>query len=134
MKVLVHLQRSFNTSHVVIYLVAKDLKTDKYEGFNTSHVVIYLGGYAIKVGSSLFQYISCCYLSQTQADIGQECSLFQYISCCYLSELYIYLLILWRTVSIHLMLLFILMIYLIFSNNISFQYISCCYLSRSPPC
>ena len=34
--------QSFNTSHVVIYLLNEDVDTLKNDSFNTSHVVIYL--------------------------------------------------------------------------------------------
>ena len=56
---------SFNTSHVVVYRKATALTHSQLYGFNTSHVVVYpvaRGGYN---GLYMFQYISCCSLSQT---------------------------------------------------------------------
>ena len=76
-----------------------------------------------------FQYISCCYLSCFQSFLKATILTFQYISCCYLSELnrgYR----LCSLVSIHLMLLFILIINAHSVTLCKFQYISCCYLSK----
>ena len=74
--------------------------------FNTSHVVVYLmrtGGCVI---CNLFQYISCCSLSSTRL-----------------------LICLSTSISIHLMLQFILPVCVTRNPALKFQYISCCSLS-----
>ncbi len=53
----------FNTSHVVIYPYWKEHCKNRADSFNTSHVVIYLISTLQLINQSLFQYISCCYLS-----------------------------------------------------------------------
>ena len=74
-----------------------------------------------------FQYISCCYLSISGNRFGNQYR-FQYISCCYLSIFLAHKS--WLTsVSIHLMLLFIMDALNVLPLNQKFQYISCCYLS-----
>ena len=119
--------------------------------FNTSHVVIYQkAGFDDLLKVDRFQYISCCYLSTVvgwnlKPDIRFNTShvviylylptrdsfwlsSFQYISCCYLSrnnqtESNV------KSVSIHLMLLFIGKSVANGLNFTQFQYISFCYLS-----
>ena len=66
----------------------------------------------MKIKDTMFQYISCCYLSNTYRKAILVSVEFQYISCCYLS-----LFTSWQSIPA-------------FSL---FQYISCCYLSRLPP-
>ena len=53
----------FNTSHVVIYRGSKSIKISSFRCFNTSHVVIYQKEETVSNKIILFQYISCCYLS-----------------------------------------------------------------------
>ena len=54
----------FNTSHVVIYLIINLQQNQSGLSFNTSHVVIYRNLLITKqLIIALFQYISCCYLS-----------------------------------------------------------------------
>ena len=102
----------FNTSHVVIYQFIKT-----YEGHPIMFQYIsccYLSEDALRgIDASLeFQYISCCYLSGVESETRIGFYMFQYISCCYLSfscQLY------WgqKIVSIHLMLLFIMEVTLV---------------------
>ena len=54
--------------------------------FNTSHVVIYLKATNGKLYLVTFQYISCCYLSPDGLPELTGSIQFQYISCCYLSD------------------------------------------------
>ena len=78
----------------------------------------------------MFQYISCCYLSDCYLSHFVSFTAFQYISCCYLSYLLhcsSYLQVRFNTSHV--------VIYHIDSLDAfeytMFQYISCCYLSRS---
>ena len=57
-------RQSFNTSHVVIYRADVPESTIRQPSFNTSHVVIYQKKYPVSNKIILFQYISCCYLSE----------------------------------------------------------------------
>ena len=54
--------------------------------FNTSHVVIYLVAMSLGAEATWFQYISCYYLSYRKSVSKSGKETFQYISCCYLSE------------------------------------------------
>ena len=54
---------SFNTSHVVVYLVTSRGSVTNLIRFNTSHVVVYLRVSSYAIASDRFQYISCCSLS-----------------------------------------------------------------------
>ena len=125
------LEGSFNTSHVVIYQYPGKRRKEDEMGFNTSHVVIYpvnvFNGTTAQFVSihlmllfillesawwimnlAVFQYISCCYLSDKSQNPKGLWYLFQYISCCYLS-LSSAICTPVSNVSIHLMLLFILL-------------------------
>ena len=55
---------SFNTSHVVVYLKLLNSIKSLNLCFNTSHVVVYHYARCCCTGTSEFQYISCCSLSQ----------------------------------------------------------------------
>ena len=55
--------KSFNTSHVVIYLGLIAHVGHIKTCFNTSHVVIYRNKKVFRRKKQQFQYISCCYLS-----------------------------------------------------------------------
>ena len=83
-----HLVR-FNTSHVVIYQRYRMEESMERKSFNTSHVVIYPPIFFIKRIKLLFQYISCCYLSNSLEGLKNTIIQFQYISCCYLSFLHV---------------------------------------------
>ena len=85
-------QRTLQTCFVSIHLmllfiiVVTVLEHLFRQSFNTSHVVIYqktLPRFCTR--PSMFQYISCCYLSTGDTPTSSEGSAFQYISCCYLS-------------------------------------------------
>ena len=99
---------SFNTSHVVIYLLPKMILGGGAVSFNTSHVVIYRDSSRKVDKTTLFQYIPCCYLSMKMVEVNSTIDKFQYIPCCYLSG------------------------FCITTNSVvgKFQYIPCCYLSN----
>ena len=120
---------SFNTSHVVVYLIKFPVLHFILHSFNTSHVVVYrrsvlpfslhkqvsihlmlqfigLERKAV-LGGKQFQYISCCSLSQTAENRRTDHNRFQYISCCSLSSGFPSLV----------------------TSHSRFQYISCCSLS-----
>ena len=99
--------KCFNTSHVVVYLIAcisSAASTTQFQYisccslsigcwigrsgrwcFNTSHVVVYHPLSVLGSHKAGFQYISCCSLSRTCA-MTYCVSAFQYISCCSLSK------------------------------------------------
>ena len=140
----------FNTSHVVVY-PEMILHLEHIDiSFNTSHVVVYLETYSSNLVESMFQYISCCSLSDFFYLTSHTIIWFQYISCCSLSILILQCLILFHCfntshvvvyllmgciplygefVSIHLMLQFILSFFNLHRHFGLFQYISCCSLS-----
>ncbi len=76
---------SFNTSHVVVYRLRISSIWRHRLRFNTSHVVVYLIELQANFATNKFQYISCCCLSPI-------------CPACFSAS---------HTVSIHLMLLFI---------------------------
>ena len=78
-----------------------------FSDFNTSHVTVYLVRTEPVATIALFQYISCYCLSMPLSFSSSSMPRFQYISCYCLSILTLLLLV-QRTISIHLMLLFIL--------------------------
>ena len=166
----------FNTSHVTVYLCIRTSNTVSIKYFNTSHVTVYrrrtynyrkviqISIHLILLfieirrrllGSLLaFQYISCYCLSTLEDDISSLLSLFQYISCYCLSSginkftcnfmisihlmlLFIVIILRWlrslRQISIHLMLLFIGMTFYKVEEYVIFQYISCYCLSEEHP-
>ena len=96
----------FNTSHVVVYLVAIFCIAVILR-FNTSHVVVYLNDKIKELKTAKFQYISCCSLSSRIFSNEVLNVVFQYISCCSLSQIH-------TTSS---------------GRAAPFQYISCCSLS-----
>ena len=84
------------------------------------------------LGSRAFQYISCYCLSIHLSLVLVHLCLFQYISC-YCLSVSVFLEILLRQISIHLMLLFIGNYDDVKSNGPQFQYISCYCLSNGFP-
>ena len=76
---------SFNTSHVVVYPLKKG-SVCWWWSFNTSHVVVYPDRKRAAAELAMFQYISCCSLSEKERDIQIKSDMFQYISCCSLSR------------------------------------------------
>ena len=62
--IIVFISPSFNTSHVVIYHLIFQENLLTVSSFNTSHVVIYQCRIFDSPPTRLFQYISCCYLSE----------------------------------------------------------------------
>ena len=141
----------FNTSHVTVYPRLLALKRNQNSDFNTSHVTVYL----VVVDNNLpksrkFQYISCYGLSRDNEWILGRYHVFQYISCYGLSlricsitgicrhfntsHVTVYLissrhLLKYASISIHLMLRFILEYYSTPTVLPTFQYISCYGLS-----
>ena len=77
--------KSFNTSHVVIYLRTRICRNGSKCSFNTSHVVIY----PIRVNAcDIGKYVSIHLMLLFIAEVRETKKViwkFQYISCCYLS-------------------------------------------------
>ena len=166
-----HHRFGFNTSHVVIYRLCLcrsehcrhvsihlmllfipvcPCAISRRKCFNTSHVVIYRLQTFLASFLSLFQYISCCYLSllykshhYTLSSFNTSHVVIYHVENNYCnginisfntSHVVIYLLRNRKSsvstqVSIHLMLLFISDKYFPGPFRCMFQYISCCYLS-----
>ena len=79
-------QVCFNTSHVVIYPPwSPDLGVVSIVSIHLMLLFIWLLVYPIGQ-ESMFQYISCCYLSNQFRIQISTIFKFQYISCCYLSS------------------------------------------------
>ena len=53
----------FNTSHVVVYPSSISTLNSLKFNFNTSHVVVYQDVVGLRAHAEIFQYISCCSLS-----------------------------------------------------------------------
>ena len=101
---------SFNTSHVVIYLFTTGTENTLYSSFNTSHVVIYLwlqNKTCFFIGVSI--HLMLLFIGKSKIKKHGNYA-FQYISCCYLSN-FLFVISAHKTVSIHLMLLFIVWIW-----------------------
>ena len=132
---------NFNTSHVTVYRAIFILKKI-WINFNTSHVTVYQKAHSKKFDTLKFQYISCYCLSTTICRSTAADRLFQYISCYCLSALL--LAISWyptdfntshvtvylfcfegksnqTVISIHLMLLFIVVILYNLSSYLNFN-------------
>ena len=62
---------NFNTSHVTVYQLTKNLHTSYCKYFNTSHVTVYLIDECQIMFNSRFQYISCYGLSAPFAFVGK---------------------------------------------------------------
>ena len=75
----------FNTSHVVVYPLSTFSIYVFCLSFNTSHVVVYQSKVSFVVAIEMFQYISCCSLSNAFRNPRYNKITFQYISCCSLS-------------------------------------------------
>ena len=105
--IIPRVKRHFNTSHVTVYLYFRAIFFISSSYFNTSHVTVYLCEYAFGIAPGRFQYISCYCLSEYRR-----------------SSIRLLL-----SISIHLMLLFILHHRLLYYCFLSFQYISCYCLS-----
>ena len=142
----------FNTSHVTVYhhkllpfcpifsfqyiscyclSICPVFLDSSFLDFNTSHVTVYL--YVVKgfQGDNLeFQYISCYCLSAPSKYGNDKALSFQYISCYCLSRRALSGEMEDMSISIHLMLLFILVQDKLSSYPRKFQYISCYCLSR----
>ena len=94
--------------HLMLLFIENRLliQQNRLSGFNTSHVVIYrCSGVKLVITTSVSIHLMLLFIDMIDNFLNMEL-LFQYISCCYLSEkpfqdLYIF------CVSIHLMLLFI---------------------------
>ena len=98
---------SFNTSHVVIYRLCLCflLRFNLFQYISCCYLSN--DSKSAKPVSFPFQYISCCYLSEGGGWYVRKREKFQYISCCYLSKCFFVVFLLYYLVSIHLMLLFI---------------------------
>ena len=100
----------FNTSHVVIYPIGYPLQRVYQVCFNTSHVVIYLwlqNKTCFFIGVSI--HLMLLFIGKSKIKKHGNYA-FQYISCCYLSN-FLFVISAHKTVSIHLMLLFIVWIW-----------------------
>ena len=95
---------------------------------NTSHVIVYLTPLFQSERVMLFKYISCYCLSE-MADQYEQLNTFKYISCYCLSRTVLRSTGSWEAIQIHLMLLFIWLLFLIIILAVKFKYISCYCLS-----
>ena len=120
----------FNTSHVVVY-PEMILHLEHIDiSFNTSHVVVYLETYSSNLVESMFQYISCCSLSDFFYLTSHTIIWFQYISCCSLSILILQCLILFHCFNTSHVVVYPATELGMSPQGVRFQYISCCSLSR----
>ena len=117
-----------NTSHVIVYPITTSILGCFPSNSNTSHVIVYLTPLFQSERVMLFKYISCYCLSE-MADQYEQLNTFKYISCYCLSRTVLRSTGSWEAIQIHLMLLFIWLLFLIIILAVKFKYISCYCLS-----
>ena len=120
---------SFNTSHVILYRWKVQERLEK--NCVSIHLMLFFIDFSRDFSSIFpsFQYISCYSLSEETTKLVVKISVFQYISCyslsgCCRQDFYPFI-----NVSIHLMLFFIITIFVSLIRYALFQYISCYSLS-----
>ena len=97
---------NFNTSHVLIYLWKRLRIIHRILHFNTSHVLIYPNRCLKLCACTLFQYISCSYLSVSIMSLSLPLSNFN-TSHVLIYRSYPHKVLFTCRISIHLMFLFI---------------------------
>ena len=107
LKILKNLEKRVSIHLMLLFIVAR---SNSFFASSTFQYIscCYLSNSLQKLKlPAWFQYISCCYLSKINELLEMAKNKFQYISCCYLSRIYGIYRQIGIFVSIHLMLLFI---------------------------